>query len=72
MSLAMPEGASILSIQEQHGRITLWAKCPPGDSVEHRHFFIAGTGWDLPDGVLIFLETVQIEGLVWHIFEDLS
>jgi hypothetical protein len=70
----MPEGARVLSVQEQGGVICLWAMVEtdrPFKTV--RTFQIYGTGHSIPDGLRhrVYVGTVQTEGgsLVWHVFE---
>jgi hypothetical protein len=69
----MPEGAKILSIQLQNGRLCLWALVARFASPEIREIEIIGTGnpiMPLEDGLKReFIGTVQQGQFVWHIFE---
>ncbi len=71
----MPEGAKILSCQEQQGTVCLWALVDSLAPTYSRTFIYIGTGHDfvalLEGRHYEFLDTVQQYGgsLVWHIFE---
>jgi hypothetical protein len=72
----MPSGAEILSVQQQHGDLQLWAMVDPDLPKQMRVFEIFGTGTTMPDlssegRVRRHLATVQTcQGmLVWHVFE---
>jgi hypothetical protein len=69
-SVTMPKGAHVLSIQEQNGQICIWASVNPRAEPEPRRFFVAGTGFDIPEAAGAFLATVQVGAYVWHVFED--
>lgn len=67
----MPSNAQILSAQIQNNKICIWAllfdtEAEPKD----RRIFIFGTGHEINPCIAIeFIDTVQINGLVFHIFE---
>ena len=65
----MPKGAEVLTVQEQHGNICMWARVDPKRETERRLFRIVGTGDDRADGE--YVGTVQMCGgdFVFHIFE---
>lgn len=69
----MPQGAVILSAQEQRGAICVWYLCDPSQPPTTRRIRVSGTGWDLHSPPGRFIGTVQTDGgnLVWHIFEVL-
>lgn len=72
--IEMPEGAEILTVQNQGGVICLWAIVDPEKEKLTRTIRIIGTGHDIADGeaeTLIYIGTVQTNGgaFVWHIFE---
>ena len=71
--LQMPEGAEVLSVGEQHGRLCLWALVDDNACTEGRAFSIRGTGYPA-DGVetQTHIGTVVTAGgaLVWHVFEQ--
>lgn len=71
VEVEMPRHAIILSIQVQDNKPTLWAQVETGHQMETRTFRIYGTGHSLDmfatEGK--YLQTIQLDGLVWHIFE---
>jgi len=74
--IMMPSGAEILSVQQQHGDLQLWAMVDPYVPKQMRVFEIFGTGTTMPDlssegRARRHLATVQVcQGmLVWHVFE---
>jgi hypothetical protein len=70
--VSMPRRAKILSVQEQHSRLNIWALVDPKEELEPRVIEIYGTGHEVnQSGTLQFLGTVQeaLGALVWHIFE---
>lgn len=72
--LWLPRGARVLSIQDQGGKLCLWAEVDPEAPKEERRFFLFGTGHRVVGGPMRFLTTVQMAGgkLVWHIYEALE
>jgi len=64
----LPDGAYLLSFQAQHGGIYLWALVDPDAPKNDMEFQILATGEPFTLPVSSFLATVQIEGLVWHVF----
>ncbi len=66
----MPDGATILSVQYQHGSIQMWALVDPSKPVVQRKFSVYGTGHPIEPGGT-FIGTFQIhEGaLVFHLFD---
>lgn len=79
-TITMPRDAKILTVQMQHGVITLWALVDPASVTEERRFRIVGTGQPLEGNLwdLVYRGTVQDsraalgEGwheFVWHVFE---
>lgn len=72
VSLEMPEGAKVLSVQYQHSTPCIWAMVDTLRPSKVRRFRVFGTGHDLPRAGLAFIGTIQDEpvGLVWHVFED--
>lgn len=70
-TVEMPEGAEILSVQNQGGDVCIWALCAPNAPKEARTFHIFGTGNPVCDNPGRFVGTVQIldGALVWHVFE---
>ncbi len=65
----LPSGGRLLSVQSQGGEITLWVQIDMTPLVE-RTFVVVGTGHEFePTESWKYLDTVQIESLVWHVFE---
>lgn len=73
VTVMMPKGARVLSVQVQNGRPCLWAVVDPNEmTLEERFFRIAGTGHSIQDDVVDgFIGTIQMyDGrLVFHVFE---
>lgn len=71
----MPVGAHVLSVQEQHGKLCLWAAVNQVEETETRSFSIVGTGHyfncDIESCKTMYIGTVQMAGgsLVWHVFD---
>ena len=71
--VSMPEGAVVLSVQEQHGELCFWARVDLNAPLKYRKFRVIGTGHPIPDAKhLHYLGTAQMHGgkLVWHVFES--
>jgi hypothetical protein len=71
-SLIMPQGARMLSVQEQQNRIMLWAEVDTERPPATYRFSIYGTGHPIDeDNPGRYIGTVlQMGGnLVWHIFD---
>ena len=71
VEIEMPVGASVLTIQLQDDKPTVWAMVETTYSMEARVFRIYGTGHKLDmfatEGR--YLGTIQESGFAWHIFE---
>ena len=71
----MPQGATILDVQVQHGQPCVWALVDPARPLQDRVFCMFGTGHEVPteDVVLVHLSTIQLSGggLVFHVFEQM-
>ena len=70
LTIEMPAGAEILSVQVQHGEPCIWVLVDPSNKWDVRHFMVRGTGHSVDfDGR--FIGTIQIMGgsLVFHLFE---
>ena len=73
----MPQGATILSCQQQGRELMLWAKVDEKASLEGRKFIICGTGHPINERLsLDHVGTIQLgeswSPLVLHVFEVLS
>lgn len=76
-TLELPYNHRVLSTQVQGEAICIWVMTSSIDLLEDcgtltRSFVIVGTGQDLPIGELKFLNTVQLDGFVWHIFQKID
>lgn len=71
--LTMPKGAEILSVQVQRDEPQLWALVDPNAPKVKRQFHVYGTGWDVEQDNLRFIDTVQMRGgtFIFHIFEEI-
>ena len=70
--IEMPRRSTILSVDDQHGQIVLWAQVDTDYPLVTRELLILGTGAPAQESNhLPFLGTVQSEGgaLVWHVFD---
>src|SRR6266404_8587052 len=71
--LPMPAGAKIISAQTIRGKISLCAMIDTAAKAEPRTIAVIGTGNTLPkinpDETLQHIDTVQLHGMVWHVFE---
>lgn len=65
----MPLGAKVLSIQVQNDVPTIWAFVDTAMPFEDRKFYVYGTGHVIPLLANRHIATIQLIGLVWHIFE---
>ena len=74
-TIDLPKGSWVIDAQFQAGSgICIWAVV---DTItkekDTRRFRVIGTGhdfdWDFFD--MQHIDTIQVDGLVWHIFEDL-
>jgi hypothetical protein len=69
--IMMPRHAKVLSVQDQNGRLCVWAKVDPHAPADvRRRFVIVGTGHNLPIEMdsLTYLASVQQGAFVWHVF----
>jgi hypothetical protein len=66
----MPEGAKILSVQNQRDDISVWALCDSSVEYVARKFLIVATGNPIPVDLKgwEYLSTVQHFQFVWHVF----
>lgn len=73
VTVQMPLGARILSLQTQDNIPCLWAMVNPTNPKERRYFLIVGTGHELPNSATegTYIGTTQTHDgrLVWHVFE---
>lgn len=71
LTIDMPEGAKVLSLQVQNGAPCLWALVRPEKKVRTRYFRVFGTGHPIElKTSFVFIGTYQLDWLVFHVFED--
>jgi hypothetical protein len=72
-SLEMPEGAKLLTVQNQYGDHKLWALVDTDAPIRERRFAMYGTGFDLEEQheSAAYVATAQFGGgqLVLHLFD---
>ena len=66
----VPVGSVILDVQLQHSSPVLWALVDTDAPTETRRFRCYGTGHKMPDDPGRYIGTFQVEGLVFHVFEE--
>ena len=67
--ISIPLPAKILSVDEQYGRLVVWAIVDPVAPHRVVAFSIRGTGHPLDGTEGRFVNTVKMSnGLVWHVF----
>lgn len=66
--LSLPSGAELLSVQAQDEKLVLWAVVDT--DLPERDFTITlhGTGNPIPEIHGCYIDTVQMDGMVWHFF----
>ncbi len=69
VDVAMPSTTHLVSVQEQHGLITLWGLVEPDAPTVKRRFKIVGTGDRAVGPEDVYCGTVQMGMFVWHVFE---
>lgn len=69
VSIKIPGEHKILSIQAQAGALTAWAMVDPQSPKMDKTLYVYGTGHPVNPEGKTFISTVQLSGLVWHIFE---
>ena len=76
VTIEMPVGAEILTVQSQHGNPRIWALVDPNNSTEKRYFEMFGTGHPINcDGGITkkYIGSFQLyDGdLIFHLFETI-
>ena len=70
LTINMPKGAKILSIQVQAGIPCMWVLVDEMADREDRYFQTKGTGQEIPNiEGLTYISTFQEPPFVWHLFE---
>jgi hypothetical protein len=71
--IKLPIRSEILSFQMQENNPCLWALVNEDNREEERFFKIYGTGNEIIDSrPMKFIGTVQINFMVWHLFEIIN
>lgn len=68
-TIRVPETAHLLCAQLQGGQICIWAEGETEQPYADVDIYIFGTGHKMPyTAWLTYLSTVQVGGLVWHVY----
>ena len=67
--IEIPTGAKFLKCAFQDARICLWMLVETDNEKEFRFFEVLGTGYKTDVETDNYLDTIFINGFVWHIFE---
>ena len=67
----MPQGAQLMDVQEQGGKVCLWAAVDSEAPKEKRTIEIIGTGHpiDVENVDRVYVASTQQGPFVWHVFE---
>lgn len=68
--LELPSVRQILAVQLQHGTPTMWVLVNPDYVKENVLFRTLATGEQSKYSPGKYISTIQLDGFVWHIFED--
>jgi hypothetical protein len=69
VTVPMPQGATVLTVQSQGGVLCLWAEVDPNAPPVDRYFRIVGTGHRFDREGLRYVGTGQSGLFVWHVYE---
>jgi len=70
--LKIPVGSKFLKLGVQSGDVYAWYEVEMGAVRTERHIYnIFGTGWEIPDVGIEYVDTVFIGDFVWHVYKDL-
>jgi len=67
--LELNKGYKILNVGLQNRAICIWVLLDTECEKVKAIFSVFGTGWSLPELSMSHIGTVQIEPLVWHVFQ---
>lgn len=67
VSVRMPRGAKVLTLQVQSSKLMCWAIVNPDAPLARHDFLCVGTGNGEPSGV--YVATIQKETCEWHFFD---
>lgn len=60
----------ILTVQVQHGLVTMWAEVETEAPIVVREFIINGTGQPMHPRCGVYIGSVGLSGYVWHVYES--
>lgn len=69
VTVSMPEGAKVLTVQPQRGAVTMWAEVDPKARRIDRRFQIVGTGHQFDSSGAHYLGSVNTGVFMWHVYE---
>ena len=69
ITITIPFGARVLSVQMQRSIPVLWALVEEANTLQARTFFLRGTGHGFTGNEGLFVGTFQSGPFVWHLFE---
>lgn len=73
VTVMMPAGAKILTIQTQRNQPMIWAEVDPfAEYVEMKLLIMTTGGEEFPGGEFKYIATFQVDegGLVFHVYEE--
>ncbi len=66
----LPLDADVVQFcDDGNGDLCIWYMFKESAPVGRKHFYVYGTGWEIPGGIVHISSTVS-GPLVWHLFED--
>ena len=70
----MPKNSEILTAKMQSEHLCIWAIIDTEQEMVERKLFCYGTGHPIPDSVTKenHIGTVMDDGMVWHVFENIT
>lgn len=69
--VVMPSVHKILTVQDQRGKICMWADVDKESRLAEFLFYIVGTG-QAPNNTSCYVGTVQQDDYVWHIYKGME
>jgi hypothetical protein len=74
MKLEIPRGATLLDVGQRGGYLFLWFQVDDKAHTEERVFQVYGLGWDIqdPEKLSFVGSVVDLNGVVWFVYEELS
>lgn len=73
ISIKIPKGAVILTVQIQKGEPCIWALVDPDKEETERHFYLYGTGMTVTHAEVYIGSFQMLNGsLIFHLFESVK